>query len=625
MQLHISPSLRHVTLLPAKGVREFIKVKIGSRKLSYRMVFYSLLLFTFLLRFVFVLTAIDTIDGESKCSTIDSLLPLKFQGCLRNKLAPRILGRRLDSNVPEVIYQVLEEPVNQSEVQLEKEVPQTLEDFIAEIKEEQPDAKTFALKLKSMITLLEERTRTAKIQEYLYRHVASSSIPKQLHCLALRLANEHSSNANARLQLPSAELVPALVDNSFFHFVLASDNILATSVVASSLVQNSLHPEKVVLHVITDRKTYYPMQAWFSLHPLTPAIIEVKALNQFDWFTKGKVPVLEAMEKDQKVRSKFRGGSSAIVANNTEKPKVIAAKLQALSPNLNKIVFLDDDIVVQTDLSPLWDIDMNGKVNGAVETCRGEDKFVMSKKFKSYLNFSHPLIAKNFNPNECAWAYGMNIFDLEAWRRTNISQTYHYWLEQLVFPLQNLKSDLSLWQLGTLPPGLIAFHGHVQTIDPFWHMLGLGYQDNTTITEAESAGVVHFNGRAKPWLDIAFPELRPLWTKAVTYERLRKRICFIEDAPLYLYFFPVTLETRFFKNFADLVTGELMAIKLYKTFSTSVMDGRTLNLDTTFNSPSSSSTKTYHFSPLKTPSLTHLKTTPFLLLNIPLTSKPINE
>lgn len=90
-----------------------------------------------------------------------------------------------------------------------------------------------------------------------------------------------------------------------------------------------------------------------------------------------------------------------------------------LFPSLNKVVFLDDDIVIQTDLSPLWDIDMNGKVNGAVETCRGEDSFVMSKRFKSYLNFSHPLIAKNFDPNECAWAYGMNIFDLEACRISN--------------------------------------------------------------------------------------------------------------------------------------------------------------------------------------------------------------
>lgn len=80
------------------------------------------------------------------------------------------------------------------------------------------------------------------------------------------------------------------------------------------------------------------MQAWFSLHPLAPAVIEVKALHHFDWFAKGKVPVLEAMEKDQKVRAKFRGGSSAIVAHNTEKPHVIAAKLQAMSPKYNSLM-----------------------------------------------------------------------------------------------------------------------------------------------------------------------------------------------------------------------------------------------------------------------------------------------
>jgi alpha-1,4-galacturonosyltransferase len=114
--------------------------------------------------------------------------------------------------------------------------------------------------------------------------------------------------------------------------------VLAAAVVANSLVQNALRPQKFVLHIITDRKTYSPMQAWFSLHPLAPAIIEVKALHHFDWFAKGKVPVMEAMEKDQRVRSQFRGGSSAIVANNTEKPHIIAAKLQTLSPKYNSVM-----------------------------------------------------------------------------------------------------------------------------------------------------------------------------------------------------------------------------------------------------------------------------------------------
>lgn len=104
-----------------------------------------------------------------------------------------------------------------------------------------------------------------------------------------------------------------------------------------------------------------------------------------------------------------------------------------LFPELDKVVFLDDDVVIQRDLSPLWDIDLCGKVNGAVETCKGEDDWVMSKRFRNYFNFSHPLIAKNLNPDECAWAYGMNIFDLRAWRKANIRNTYHAWLKEVWF------------------------------------------------------------------------------------------------------------------------------------------------------------------------------------------------
>lgn len=74
MQLHISPSLRHVTVFPGKGVREFIKVKVTSRRPSYRMVFYSLLFVTFLLRFVFVLTAMDTIEGETQCTSLGTTI-----------------------------------------------------------------------------------------------------------------------------------------------------------------------------------------------------------------------------------------------------------------------------------------------------------------------------------------------------------------------------------------------------------------------------------------------------------------------------------------------------------------------------------------------------------------------
>ncbi|KAF3521529.1 hypothetical protein F2Q69_00047443 [Brassica cretica] len=84
------------------------------------------------------------------------------------------------------------------------------------------------------------------------------------------------------------------------------------------------------------------------------------------------------------------------------------------------------------DLAPLWDVDLGGRVNGAMETCRGDDEWVMSKRLRNY-NFSHPLIAKHLDPEECAWAYGMNVFDLQAWRKTDIKETHHSLLKESIY------------------------------------------------------------------------------------------------------------------------------------------------------------------------------------------------
>lgn len=93
--------------------------------------------------------------------------------------------------------------------------------------------------------------------------------------------------------------------------------------------------------------------------------------------------------------------------------------------------------------------------------------------------------------------------------------------------LQNLKSNLTMWKLGTLPPALIAFKGHVHPIDPSWHMLGLGYQNKTNIESVKKAAVIHYNGQSKPWLEIGFEHLRPFWTKYVNYSNDFVRNCHI--------------------------------------------------------------------------------------------------
>jgi alpha-1,4-galacturonosyltransferase len=106
----------------------------------------------------------------------------------------------------------------------------------------------------------------------------------------------------------------------------------------------------------------------------------------------------------------------------------------------------------------------------------------------------------------------------------------HHFSQILGYFVQNLKSNLTMWKLGTLPPSLIAFKGHVHPIDPFWHMLGLGYQNNTNIESVKKAAVIHYNGQSKPWLEIGFEHLRPFWTKYVNYSNDFIRKCHILDS-----------------------------------------------------------------------------------------------
>ncbi|MBA0726168.1 hypothetical protein Golax_002016, partial [Gossypium laxum] len=445
----------------------------------FRTLFHTILILAFLLPFVFILTAIVTLEGVNKCSSFD---------CLGRRLGPRLLGRVDDSGVNILslhtgtnfpiflvvnnlfmifklswsfmmmvqqrlvkdFYKILNQ-VNAEEIPDGIKLPDSFNQLVSKMKNNQYDAKTFALMLRAMMEKLEREIRESKFSELMNKHFAASSIPKGLYCLSLRLTDEYSSNAHARRQLPSPELLPVLSNNSYHHFVLSTDNILAASVVVNSAVQSSLRPEKIVFHIITDKKTYAGMHAWFALNPVSPAIVEVKGVHQFDWLTRENVPVLEAVENHHGIRNYYHGNHLAGANLSNTTPRTFASKLQARSPkyisllnhlriylpelfpNLDKVVFLDDDIVIQRDLSPLWEIDLWGKVNGAVETCKGEDEWVMSKHFRNYFNFSHPLIAKHLDPDECAWAYGMNIFDLRSWRKTNIRETYHYWLKEVTY------------------------------------------------------------------------------------------------------------------------------------------------------------------------------------------------
>ncbi|XAR52786.1 Polygalacturonate 4-alpha-galacturonosyltransferase [Bertholletia excelsa] len=497
----------------------------GARRLSHRTVLPAVVMLGIILPFLFVRIAFTVLESAAICSSSIECIGWTLFGGSDSSLN---FGEELTRALMEVNIDEKREWTGTDGS------PTSFEDLVKDVTSNKLDVKGFAFKTRSMMLKMEHKIKSARWRESIYWHLASHGVPKSLHCLCLKLAEEYAVNAMARSRLPSPEFVSRLTDSSFNHVVLLTDNVLAASVVISSTVKASADPEKLVFHIVTDKKTYTSMHAWFAVSSISSAVVEVRGLHQYDWSQEVNVGVKEMLEinrliwryyynnlkeDDFEYEGKernlgFLGPSCLSLLNH------LRIYIPELFPNLKKVVLLDDDIVVQRDLSPLWELDLNGKVVGAVVDSWCGHECCPGRKYEDYFNFTNPVIASNLDQDRCGWLYGMNVFDLQAWRKTNVTRIYHQWLQL------SLNYGLTLWRPGALPPALIAFKGHVHPINSSWHLSGLGGQfPHLSPQIIENAAVIHYSGPAKPWLEIGFPEVQSLWYRHVNFSNEFIRKC----------------------------------------------------------------------------------------------------
>lgn len=150
---------------------------------------------------------------------------------------------------------------------------------------------------------------------------------------------------------------------------------------------------------------------WFLLYP-GKATIEIQSIDKFKWVS-NNFDITKQKEDSPDTRY-----TSAL--------NHLRFYLPDMFPKLEKIVLLDHDVIVQRDLTELWNIEMMGKTNGAVETCQVDDPSFRSMDM--FIKFSDPLVASKFDVKACTWAFGMNIFDLQEWRRRNLTREYEEYL-----------------------------------------------------------------------------------------------------------------------------------------------------------------------------------------------------
>ncbi|KAI8021134.1 Polygalacturonate 4-alpha-galacturonosyltransferase [Camellia lanceoleosa] len=392
---------------------------------------------------------------------------------------------------------------------------------LSKAREQLYDCKLVTGKLRAMLQSADEQVRSLKKQSTFLSQLAAKTIPNGIHCLSMRLTIDYYLLPPEKRKFPRSE---NLENPKLYHYALFSDNVLAASVVVNSTIMNAKEPQKHVFHLVTDKLNFGAMNMWFLLNPPRKATIHVENVDEFKWLNSSYCPVLRQLESAAMKEYYFKADHPTAGSSNLKyrNPKYLSMLnhlrfyLPQVYPKLDKILFLDDDIVVQKDLTGLWSVDLHGKVNGAVETC-GES----FHRFDKYLNFSNPHIARNFDPNACGWAYGMNIFDLEEWKKKDITGIYHKW--------QNMNEDRVLWKLGTLPPGLMTFYRLTHPLDKSWHVLGLGYNPSVDRSEIENAAVIHYNGNMKPWLELAMTKYRSYWTRYIKFDHPYVRRCNLSE------------------------------------------------------------------------------------------------
>ncbi|KAK8572700.1 hypothetical protein V6N12_028747 [Hibiscus sabdariffa] len=130
---------------------------------------------------------------------------------------------------------------------------------------------------------------------------------------------------------------------------------------------------------------------------------------------------------------------------------------------LEKVVVLDDDVVVQQDLSALWSLNMGGKVIGAVQICS-----VKMDQLRSYL-------VGERGHNESGICFACKL-------------------------------------------AYISAQDQIYVLDSSWVVWGLGHDYGLDIESIKKAVVLHYNGNMKPWLELGIPKYKAYWKKYLNHD-----------------------------------------------------------------------------------------------------------
>ncbi|KAK9281920.1 hypothetical protein L1049_004828 [Liquidambar formosana] len=268
-------------------------------------------------------------------------------------------------------------------------------------------------------------------------------------------------------------------DPSLVHVAITLDvEYLRGSIAAvHSILQHSLCPESIFFHFLVSEtnletlvRSTFP-QLKFKVYFFNPEIV--------------------------------RNLISTSVRQALEQPLNYARNYLAdlLESCVRRVIYLDSDLVVVDDISKLWTTRLESRTIGAPEYCHANFTKYFTAGFWSDRGLSGTFAGRK----PCYFNTGVMVIDLVRWRRYGYTKRIERWME-----IQ--KSD-RIYELGSLPPFLLVFAGHVAPIEHRWNQHGLGgdnVRGSCRDLHPGPVSLLHWSGSGKPWLRLDSKQPCPL-------------------------------------------------------------------------------------------------------------------
>lgn len=267
------------------------------------------------------------------------------------------------------------------------------------------------------------------------------------------------------------------------HVCITSDQNTLGGMIAlvNSIHSNTKH--KVFFHLVVDAESKDHLRVWIETTKLKDISYQIIVFPE-SW-VKGKI--------------KVRSGRKDLA-----KPMNYARYyLPRLLPDVKgRILYIDDDSIVQGDIKELYDMKLtNDNLVAFSSECSSAARrlTLMKNNYADYIDFKSKHIKEmRIDPLECAFNTGVFVADLDLWRKNNITEKLEHWLKL------NTKEEIYGNERaggGSQPPMMIVFYKKYTNIDPGWHVRYLGWTSGTSYTKqfVGMAKLLHWNGRFKPW------------------------------------------------------------------------------------------------------------------------------